>query len=128
MLYQRSRKEKKIRQNGFIVRQGKQSLTIPIEDVSAFYVESDYAILLTSVFKKHLLDKSLEKIEKQLPEELFFRVNRQHILHRKIITGFERGDNGKINVIIADNGHLPKLIQMSRTKASAFKTWLGFQE
>ena len=115
--------EKKIRQDGFMVKQGKQSVNIPIPEISAIYVEGEYAMLLTNNSRKHLLDQSLDKIEKQLPGEFFFRVNRQYILHRKIIAGFERVENGKINIMVAQPDPLPASISMSRTKVAEFKTW-----
>ncbi|MFT3683276.1 MAG: LytTR family DNA-binding domain-containing protein [Ferruginibacter sp.] len=120
--------EKKIRQDGFVIRQGKQTVSIPLAEVAAVYVEGDYSMLLTASTKKHLVDMSLDKIEKQLPEELFFRVNRQYILHRKMITGFDRVENGKINIIVASPETLPALIPMSRTRVSEFKTWFSQQD
>jgi hypothetical protein len=113
--------QKRTRQEGLMVRQGKQSLIIPVADLAAVYVEGEYAMLLTTSFKKHLHDLSLEKIEKQLPEELFFRINRQLILHRQFIAGFERSENGKISVLVSNAETLPSPIQVSRTKAAAFK-------
>ncbi|HEX4372943.1 MAG TPA: LytTR family DNA-binding domain-containing protein [Puia sp.] len=118
--------EKKIRQDGFIVKQGRQSFNITVAEIAAIYVEGNYSMLLTFDLKKHLLDQSLDKVEKQLPEEFFFRVNRQYILQRKIITGFESADNGKINVLTA-NDHFPEAIQISRIKAAAFKSWFKLE-
>jgi DNA-binding LytR/AlgR family response regulator len=88
-------------------------------------VEGEYAILLTTAPRKHLLDQSLDKIEKQLPGEFFFRVNRQYILHRNIIAGFERVENGKINIMVTRPDPLPASIPMSRTKVADFKTWFN---
>ena len=54
--------------------------------------------MITMPGKKYLLDLSLDKVEKIIPGELFFRLNRQLILHRSRIRGYEKGENGKINV------------------------------
>jgi DNA-binding LytR/AlgR family response regulator len=115
--------EKKLRQDGFTVRSGKQNISVSFENIAGIYVENDYAILVTRDHKKHLLDQSLDKIEKMLPDELFFRANRQFILHRQSITGFERIDNGKINLLVAASGHLPAAITVSRVKAAGFRGW-----
>ena len=117
--------EKKIRSGGFSVRTGKQNLLLAFDEISGFYVESDYAVLISREGKKYLLDQSLDKIEKSLPEEKFFRVNRQFIFNRKILTGFERAENGKLNVQLNDSGYFPASVQVSRIKAAAFKRWFS---
>lgn len=115
--------EKKIRSEGFVTRSGKQQINIPFADAAAIYVDGDYAILLTTSGRKHLLDQSLDKVEGTLPEEMFFRINRQYILNRNMIRGFERAENSKINILVNPSDHLPESMQMSRTRAPAFKIW-----
>ena len=120
---QRREEEKKVRAAGFTVKLGKQNLLIPLNEISGFYTEDGYTILLNHQNKKFFPDKSLDKIEKQLPEEWFFRLNRQYILHRDAITGFKRSNDGKIDVTIKVLENLPPVVQVSRTKAIAFKKW-----
>lgn len=71
----------------------------------------------------YCLEQSLDKVEKKLPPDLFFRLNRQCILHRQLIAGFRRGENGKLTVLLADNPFFPAELPVSRTKAPAFKEW-----
>ncbi|HTQ66636.1 MAG TPA: LytTR family DNA-binding domain-containing protein [Puia sp.] len=120
--------EKKIRQDGFAIRSGKQNLNLSFSEIAGIYVEGDYAILVTTNNKKHLLDQSLDRVEKLLPSELFFRVNRQFILHRNKISGYEREENGKLNIMITSSGLLPQTTLMSRTKAPAFKIWFQHEK
>jgi hypothetical protein len=47
--------EKRIRQDGFIVKQGKQNLNITVAEIAAVCVEGNYSVLLTFDLKKHLL-------------------------------------------------------------------------
>lgn len=115
--------EKKIRTSGFSVKHGNQNLQISFDDILAFYVEEGYPILLTSLNKKYFPDRSFGKIETALPEELFFRLNRQYIVHRKVLTGFKRTGDGKIDVLVNVPGTFPKAIPVSRTKAVNFKNW-----
>ena len=115
--------DKKIRTNGFTVRLGKQNILIPFTDILGFYSEEGYTILLTSENKKYFPDKSLDKIEPLLPDELFFRLNRQYIVHRKALTGFKRMNDGKIDVLVDAFENFPKAIQVSRIKAIPFKNW-----
>ena len=115
--------EKKLRTGGFTVKHGNQNILLPFADILGFYAEEGYTILLTKENKKYFPDRSLDKIETILPEELFFRLNRQYILHRKVVTGFKRTGNGKIDVLVNAPESLPSSIAVSRTKAVSFKNW-----
>ena len=115
--------EKKLRTGGFTVKHGNQNLLLPFADILGFYAEEGYTILLTKENKKYFPDRSLDKIEVILPEELFFRLNRQYILHRNVVTGFKRTGNGKIDVLVNAPENLPSSIPVSRTKAVSFKNW-----
>jgi len=119
----RREEEKKVRIGGFTVKHGKQSLLIPFSDVLGFYAEDGYTVLLTWQNKKYFPDRSLDKIEEALPEEWFFRLNRQYIVHRKAITGFKRTGEGKIDVLVNAAENFPTSIQVSRIKAVTFKNW-----
>src|SRR6478735_2363196 len=102
--------EKKFRAGGFTVKQGNQNLLFPFDDILGFYAEEGHTILLTKGNKKYFPDRSLDKIETLLPEELFFRLNRQYILNRKVVTGFKRTGNGKIEVLVNAPENLPSSI------------------
>lgn len=115
--------EKKIRTTGFTVKHGKQNLLVSFNEISGFYTEDGYTIMLNWQEKKFFPDLSLDKIEKQLPGEWFFRLNRQYMVHRSAITGFKRTNDGKIDVRIKDMENLPETVQVSRTKAIVFKKW-----
>ena len=115
--------DKKLRAEGFTVKHGNQNLLVPFEDILGFYVEDGYTILLTWQNKKFFPDKSLDKIEEQLPREVFFRLNRQYISHRKAVTGFKRGGDGKIDVLINVHEGFPQSIPVSRLRAASFKNW-----
>ena len=115
--------EKKLRKNGFTVKHGKQNLLIAFDDILGFYADEGYTVLLTWQNKKYFPDKSLDKIEDTLPEEFFFRLNRQYIIHRKALTGFKRTGDGKIDVLVNAFENFPKAIQVSRIRAASFKNW-----
>ena len=115
--------EKKIRVGGYPVKHGKENRLVPFQDILGFYAEDGYIVLLTVDNKKYFPDKSLDKIEEQLPEELFFRLNRQYIVHRNALVGFKRTGDGKIDVQVNAVENFPKAIQVSRTRAVPFKNW-----
>ncbi|WP_020607357.1 LytR/AlgR family response regulator transcription factor [Spirosoma spitsbergense] len=112
-----------LRQQGFVVRSGKQSVVVPFEQIVGFCVEDEYTVLMAQQSKRYVLDQSLDKLEKTLPIEWFFRLNRQYLLHRQIIIGFVRHENGKLRVNLKTDAGLPAQLSVSRTKAVTFKTW-----
>lgn len=112
-----------LRQQGFVVRSGKQSVVVPFEQIVGFCVEDEYTVLLAKQAKRYVLDQSLDKLEETLPIEWFFRVNRQYLLHRQIMTGFVRLENGKLKVNLKTDAGFPAQLSVSRTKAVTFKTW-----
>jgi LytTr DNA-binding domain len=119
------KEERKIKAGGFKINTPKSDLLFPFEAIAGFFVDGDYSMAVTTEQKKYLLDFSLDKVEKTLPAAYFFRLNRQYIIHRQVITGFEKAENGKINVLLKEVNHLPQSIPVSRTKAPAFKIWFG---
>lgn len=119
------KEERKIKSGGFKVSSSKKDLLLSFEEITGFYVDGDYSVVVTTGGKKHFADASLDKVEKNLPAAYFFRLNRQYIVHRQLVTGFEKGENGKINVLLKDAAPLPNSITVSRIKAPAFKLWLS---
>jgi DNA-binding LytR/AlgR family response regulator len=105
------------------VKQGNQRLFVRYLSIAGLYVEGDYVALITVDNKKYLLDQSLDKLEEALPGTEFFRLNRQYIINRELITGFEKVENGKLNILLSAFGSLPGSIAMGRAKAPAFKEW-----
>jgi len=114
--------EKRERTDGLVVKQGKQDIKLIFETVAGFSVEGEYVVAFQLTGKKFFVDQSLDKLEKTLPS-IFFRLNRQYIVHRQVIRGFRRAENGKLDVLITATEHFPGEITVSRTKASAFKSW-----
>lgn len=108
---------------GFLVRSGKQRLVVPYLEIAGFCVEDEYTLLITGQSKRYVLDQSLDKVEESLPGEWFFRLNRQLLLHRQMITGFRRLDNGKLSVSLKAGIGFPDQTPVSRTKAVVFKRW-----
>ncbi|MFC4220354.1 LytR/AlgR family response regulator transcription factor [Flagellimonas marina] len=115
--------EKQKLQTGFLAKEGKNETQVPFENILGFSVESEYVVLYTSDGKQYFLDTPLEKIADELPSSLFFRLNRQFIIHRNQVNGFTKLENGKISVSLLENDMLPSEIPVSRTKAPTFKRW-----
>ena len=72
-------------------------------------------------FKKPLIHKSLNLLEERLPEELFFRINRQQIINLKFIAKVEPWFNGSLKIIMKSGQDL----EVSRRHSSRFKSMLS---
>jgi hypothetical protein len=121
-----SRKEAgRPRPEGLLVRTGKKDLRLDFGQLAGFYVDEDYVFACQAGGGKYCLEQSLDKIEQTVPPASFFRLNRQYILHRQLITGFKRAENGKLVVLLGESEFFPAQIPVSRTKAPAFKEWFG---
>jgi LytTr DNA-binding domain len=108
---------------GVFIRQGKQDLLIPHNEIAGFFAEQGYTILVHTNGKKYYLELSLDKMEKQVPGQYFFRINRQCLLHREQVIGFKRLNDGKLEIMIRPSESLAPVLQMSRLRAPAFKSW-----
>ena len=115
--------ENKIKKGGLNVKSGKQELFLNYGDIAGFNVDGDYILCYTIDNKKFLLDQSMDKLEKFLPTSSFFRLNRQTLIHRQIVSGFEKDVNGKLNILIKSHSSISSPLNVSRTRASSFKTW-----
>lgn len=120
---QSRKKEAEIKTGGFKVSTPKKDLLFPFEELEGFYIDGDYCVVVTVERKKYFVDSSLDKVEKTLPAVFFFRLNRQYIVHRQLVTGYEKAENGKINVLLKNSEYLPQSVPVSRTKAPGFKLW-----
>ena len=114
--------ENRVKMEGLMVKQGKIDIKLTFEEVAGFYVDGEYAVACHIEGKKYYLDQSLDKIEKTLPS-IFFRLNRQFIVHHQLVAGFRRARNGKLEVLLSKHDSFPSEISVSRTKSPAFKSW-----
>lgn len=103
-------------------RDGYKSLLT--EDIVYFFSElgNTKAILKNNTFE--VVPLTLEELEKQLDSQLFFRANRQFIIHIDAIQNVFNHFNGKLKVELKNYSDLDILI--SREKSSAFKAWMDY--
>jgi hypothetical protein len=116
---------RKIKMERFKVSTPKKELLFSYDEIAGFHINGDYSIMVTIEEKKHLIDFSLDKVEKNVPLSTFFRLNRQYIINRMLVTGYEKGENGKLKVVLKETLNFPLTIQVSRNRAPEFKTWFA---
>lgn len=105
------------------LQKGNHLFKVSLEDINL--VKSELGIVYVY---KHSLDRgiykgSLNTLEKTLPEHLFFRINRNFILHRDTIKSISPSTYGKIQIHIFNTIDNTKNLTVSRPKASTFRKW-----
>jgi DNA-binding LytR/AlgR family response regulator len=113
----------RIRAAGITVQSGRQTVLVPFDSIVGFYIDSDYVMLSTHPGPRYVVSQSLDTLEASLPTDFFFRLNRQFILHRDQILGFDRLENGKVAAKLRALPSFPLEVVVSRTKAPTFKRW-----
>ena len=71
----------------------------------------------------HVVDFTLDKLEKELDPTMFFRANRQYILNIETIHKVENWFNGKL--IVKTRPQAEEKIVISRERARNFKDWIN---
>lgn len=105
----------------FIVKQRNNWVPILTKDIACFYREN-LNYLCTFSGEKYILEfATLEEIEELLNPAVFYRANRQSIVHIDAIQRVKLHDNQKLTLTL-----LPELKMtqdVSREKAPSFKKW-----
>lgn len=106
----------------FLIKTGKGFLVIPIEEVAYFFIENQLVFLKTNKDKRHIVDFTLDELEKLLDPQCFFRLNRQVIASLQSIDKIENYFNNTL--IVHLKPILEKEVVISRYTIKAFKEWL----
>lgn len=98
-------------------------IKLNINDIAWFNSSNKTLSACTFKQKQYVIDQTLENLENQLDPTLFYRVNRQYILHIESVVKIENWFNGKL--VVKTQPLADEKIVVSRDKARAFKEWLS---
>ncbi|MCF3108904.1 LytTR family transcriptional regulator [Niabella sp. CC-SYL272] len=97
-------------------------IPVSVSDVACFYREH-LNYLYTFSGEKYILDYiTLEEIEELLDPSVFYRANRQYIVHINAIQSVRPHENQKLTLLLQPALRLE--VDISREKAPGFKRWL----
>lgn len=109
--------DKKLTENSQIfIKDGESCWLVKIGDICLFEIVGNY----TRVFfddKKPMLYKSLNQVEEKLPEDSFFRANRQQIVNTNYIENVVPWFNGKLKLTLKNGEE----VEVSRRQSYIFK-------
>ncbi len=93
---------------------------INLMEIALIYQRGQINWLITFEEEEHILDLSLNEIQKILSAAHFFKINRNQIVHKEAIYNYNAGSYGKINIEM-------KIKKMSATvskdRAKDFRKW-----
>jgi DNA-binding LytR/AlgR family response regulator len=105
----------------FIIHQRNNWIPVETKDVACF-VRENLNYLYTFSGEKYILDyTTLDEVEDLLNPKIFYRSNRQSIVHINAIQSVKPHDNQKLTVHL--KAPLKMEFDISREKAPAFKKW-----
>ncbi|MEO6229516.1 MAG: LytTR family DNA-binding domain-containing protein [Ferruginibacter sp.] len=106
----------------FLVNFRHQWFAVNTKDIACF-MKDNLHYIFTFSGEKHILDyTSMEEIEELLDPKLFYRANRQYIVHIDAIQSVMPHENQKLTLAL--KAPLKIQIDMSREKAPVFKKWM----
>ncbi|MBL4661115.1 MAG: response regulator transcription factor [Alcanivoracaceae bacterium] len=101
------------------IKEGEQCWMMSLGQITLFEIMGNY----TTVYfdnKQPLIYKSLNQIEKSLPDKLFFRANRQQIINIKHINNVEVWFKGTLKITLKNNIQ----VEISRRQSIKFRQML----
>lgn len=98
--------------------------TVLVSDIAYFYSELKITRAKLQNGTEETISITLEELEQQLNPKLFFRANRQFIIHIDAIQYVNNYFNGKLKIVLKKDSKIE--IVVSRDKATLLKKWLDF--
>lgn len=106
-----------------VLSSGTRNVVVPVETVRWVTKEGELAIVRVADGSSYVSTDSLDSLQEKLgSEDLFFRANRQHIVHRLSCGSFRSHRSGKIDLALAHDDATE--LSISQKRAPAFRAWL----
>jgi hypothetical protein len=105
-----------------LAQKGKRKIPMVPGDIALIQLKNGLVYLISTGGEQLLLSDKLDAFENLLPQEHFFRANRQVILNKKACRSFRSIENGKIAVELLST---PDPIIVSQKRAASFRSWIS---
>ncbi|MEM6317767.1 MAG: LytTR family DNA-binding domain-containing protein [Bacteroidota bacterium] len=106
----------------FLIKQGKDYTYLPVEEVAYFYSTEGMTFAMDTHKKRHLLDVTMDQIEKELPPTYFYRISRKQIVHIQSVVKIFSYFNHRLKLDLKPTSKVEAIV--SRERVKAFKAWL----
>lgn len=106
------------------VRSGRLTEFVIYDDIAYFFSVEKVVYLVRKDGRHVVTDFTLNHLEEKLSNEIFFRANRQAIIHRNGVGKLKPDKNGKLMLGLVTPFNNDSELMVSRYKAKALKDWL----
>lgn len=101
---------------------GRKYVPVAQEEAAYIWLKHDVLYIRTFSGEKLLLRETLDHYEALLPQDLFFRANRQWIIHKNACKSYMPWEHGKIKVTLEPDHDCAVVV--SQKRASRFRAWI----
>jgi two-component system LytT family response regulator len=109
-------------QRVFLVHYKDKIIPLNIDDVAYFYISNERVTAVTLSSERYNIDRTLESLQATLPEDEFFRANRQFIIARKAVKDIAVWFGSRLSLNLSVE--TPEKIIISKARVPEFKQWL----
>ena len=109
-------------QRVFLVHYKDKIIPLNIDDVAYFYISNERVTAVTLSSERYNIDRTLESLQATLPEDEFFRANRQFIIARKAVKDIAIWFGSRLSLNLSVE--TPEKIIISKARVPEFKQWL----
>jgi DNA-binding LytR/AlgR family response regulator len=106
----------------FLVFNRNKYMTVLTENIAFFYVKFNRTVFTTFDKQEYGVIYSLEQIQQLLPEQQFFRLNRQYLMNFAAIKEVELFLARKL--LVVPTVSFPEKLLVSKEKARGFLRWM----
>ncbi|RDK85551.1 LytR/AlgR family response regulator transcription factor [Marinirhabdus gelatinilytica] len=107
------------------IESGAKTTKLTYGNIACFYSENKIVYTVQNDGTTITTDFTLNELEEKINDQLFFRANRQMIIHKDAVDQIEKIENGKLRVRLkasVENDAIAE-INISRYKRKAFMAW-----
>lgn len=105
-----------------LARVGQKMYFVNCEDIRYFFADDKLVYLVDREGNRLLVDMTLEKLEKCLDPQQFFRLNRSYLVHLDSIAQMKPHLNSRLKLWLRSGAKTEEVI-MSRERVPDFKAW-----
>ncbi|MBU3744358.1 MAG: response regulator transcription factor [Sediminibacterium sp.] len=106
-----------------MIKRGQQLSFLKIDQIACFFAEGKFAYAVDTHYNKYILDNTLSTLENEVSPRLFFRINRNLIVHIDAISKVHSWAGNRLQVELKGETQVDTVV--SRERVTAFKEWLG---
>ncbi len=106
----------------FLIKQGKDFIYLPVEQIAYLYSSDGMTFIMDKSKKRHLLDSTLDSIEKELNPKNFYRISRKQIIHIQSVAKIFSYFNHRLKLELKPESKVEAIV--SRERVKEFKAWL----